>query len=208
MILPLDLAALAWKQSHLSPELALGWRLGRHAHEWFSGLEDVRIAATGHAHTSAALARMARFPEQGAVLRPTGPRPWDMLFVHEPTGTALKVVCMAKRLGLPPAIRALEPALAGGDSDAVRRYQEGLDELVERIVNGDLAGFCVVSEVRCRELAVEDGKLPARCPWCQSAGVQTLVEVEGRIGCPRCNGLEPEWYGNAGGTAVRSMGGM
>ena len=48
MLVPLDLAALAWKQSHLSPELALGWRLGRHAHECFDGLEQVRIAATGH----------------------------------------------------------------------------------------------------------------------------------------------------------------
>ena len=59
MLLPLDLAALAWRHSHLTPELALGWRLGRHAHEWLDGLDRVRIAATGHAHTLTALRRLA-----------------------------------------------------------------------------------------------------------------------------------------------------
>ena len=53
MLVPLDLAALAWKQSHLSPELALGLRQGRHAHDCFDGLDQVRNAATGHAHTLA-----------------------------------------------------------------------------------------------------------------------------------------------------------
>ena len=107
MLLPLDLAALAWRHSHLTPELALGWRLGRHAHEWFDGLDRVRIAATGHEHTLTALRRLARFPEPGAVVQPAGPRPWDMLFLHEPTGTALKSVCISRRISLPRPLGSL-----------------------------------------------------------------------------------------------------
>jgi formylmethanofuran dehydrogenase subunit E len=193
MLLPLDLAALAWRHSHLTPELALGWRLGRHAHEWFDGLDRVRIAATGHAHTLTALRRLARFPEPGAVVHPTGPRPWDMLFLHEPTGTALKVVCVNRRTTLPLAIRELGDQLDCGDSEITRRYQDGLTALVGEIVTGDLAGFCLVSEIRYRTLAVEKIKLPARCPWCLATGLSHLVEVDGRIRCPACSGLEPAW---------------
>jgi hypothetical protein len=69
MLLPLDLAALAWKLGHISPELALGWRLGRHAHDFFCGLDGVRIAATGHDHTlaGAGVAGGARRPLPHAI---------------------------------------------------------------------------------------------------------------------------------------------
>ncbi len=193
MLVPLDLAALAWKQSHLSPELALGWRLGRHAHDCFDGLDQVRIAATGHAHTLAALERLARFPEPGRVFRPTGARPWDMLFLHEPTATALKVVCIARRTTLSLAAQELEDKLNGEDPVVIGRYQEEVDGLVNDIVNGELAGLCSVREIRCRVLDVEKSKLPASCPWCQSRSFNRLVEVDGRIGCPACSGLEPDW---------------
>jgi len=189
MLVPLDLAALAWKQSHLSPELALGWRLGRHAHECFNGLEQVRIAATGHAQTLAALQRLARFPEPGMVVRPEGARPWDMLFYHDPTATALKVVCIRRRTTMP----APEDRLEDNNPLAKNRAQEKVDRLVNDIVNGELADLCVVSEIRSRVLDVEKSKLPAVCPWCQTRSFDRLVEVDGRIGCPACSGLEPDW---------------
>lgn len=193
MLLPLDLAALAWRHSHLTPELALGWRLGRHAHEWFDGLDRVRIAATGHAHTLTALRRLARFPEPGAVVQPTGLRPWDMLFLHEPTGTALKVICVKSRTTLPLAIRELEEQLACGDSEIMRRYQDGLTALVGEIVTGDLAGFCLVSEIRSRILNLDETKRPNRCPWCLAMEPARLLEMDGRVCCPKCAGLEPGW---------------
>lgn len=193
MLLPLDLAALAWRHSHLTPELALGWRLGRHAHEWFDGLDRVRIAATGHEHTLTALQRLARFPEPGAVVQPTGPRPWDMLFLHEPTGTALKVVRINRRTTLPLAIRELEDQLGCGDPEITRRYQDGLTALVGEIVTGDLTGFCLVSEIRYRTFDLDEEKRSARCPWCLAAQPSPLVEVDARVCCPACAGLEPGW---------------
>lgn len=189
MLVPLDLAALAWKQCRLTPELALGWRLGRHAHDCFNGLNRVRIAATGHVQTLAALERLARFPEPGRVFRPTGARPWDMLFWHEPTATALKVVCIRRRTTLPASEKRQEEK----HPLAMNRTQETVDGLVNDIVNGDLASLCVVSEIRSRVLDVEKSKLPASCPWCQSRSFDRLVEVDGRIGCPACSGLEPDW---------------
>lgn len=189
MLVPLDLAALAWKQSHLSPEMALGWRLGRHAHDCFDGLDQVRIAAIGHAHTLAALSRLARFPEPGRVFRPAGARPWDMLFWHEPTATALKVVCIRRRITLLPP----EDRMDEKQPLAISRYQAKLDGLVNDIVNGELTDLCVISEIRCRVLAVETSKLPAMCPWCQTRSLNRLIEVDDRIGCPACSGLEPDW---------------
>lgn len=199
MLVPLDLAALAWKQSHLSPELALGWRLGRHAHDCFDGLEQVRIAAAGHVHTLAALRRMARFPEPGQVLQPSGPRPWDILFYHQPTATALKVVLVRHRITLPRAIRSLEGAMEnGGGDDIARRYQEGLDILVERIVNGDIHRLCFICRIHCRVLAPPASSIPG-CPWCRAHHPELLLDVDGRVCCPVCSGLEPSWLQGPGG---------
>lgn len=193
MLVPLNLAALAWRQSHLSPELTLGWRLGSYAHECFDGLDQVRIAATGHTHTLAALARLACFPEPGMVFRPAGSRPWDMLFSHEPTATALKVVCIRKRTTLPLAALKLQSNMDRHDPAVVGYYQEAVDELVSNIVNGDLAGLCLITEIRCRVLDVDKSRLPASCPWCRTRSFTRLIEVNGRIGCPVCSGLEPQW---------------
>ena len=193
ILVPLELAVLAQKNNQLTPELAMGWRLGRHAHEWFDGLDQVQIAATGHDDILAALRRVARFPETGTVVRPIAPRPWDMLFFHEPTGTALKVVCIRQRITLPQPIRELEEKLACGDPEIPRRYQDGLATLIGEIVTGDLTGFCLVSEIRCRVLALDEKKHPARCPWCLATEKSHLVEVDGRICCPACAGLEPDW---------------
>lgn len=193
VFVPLDLAVLARKNNQLTAELAIGWRLGRHAHDWFDGLDRVRIAATGHYDTLAALRRVTRFPETGAVVWPIAPRPWDMLFFHEPTGTALKIVCIRQRTTLPPTIRELEDKLDCGGPDISRRYQDGIAALVDEIVTGDLAGFCLVSEIRCRVLGLDETKRPVRCPWCLAADIAHLVEVDGRICCPACAGLEPDW---------------
>ena len=193
MLLPLDLAALAWRHSDLTPELALGWRLGRYAHDWFDGLDRVRIAATGHPHTLAALQRLARFPKPGMVVQPTGFRPWDMLFFHEPTGTALKVVCISKRIRLPLSIRELAEQLDWGDPEITQSYQDELTALVGESVTDDPAIFCRVSEIRCLILDLDETKRPNRCPWCPALEPTRLLEVDGRICCPECAGLEPDW---------------
>ena len=193
ILVPLELVVLAQKNNQLTPELAMGWRLGRHAHDWFDGLDQVRIAATGHADTLTALRRVARFPEAGTVVRPIAPRPWDMLFFHEPTGTALKVVCISRRTRLPHTVSGLEDELACGEPEITRRYQDGLAVLIGKIVTADLTEFCLVSEIRCRVLDLDETKRPARCPWCLATGTTHLVEVDGRICCPACVGLEPGW---------------
>lgn len=188
MLVPLDLAALAWRQNHLSPELALGWRLGRFAHDRFCDLSAVRIAAARvHPHTEAALARLARFPEAGAVLIPAGPRPWDLLFVHEPTGTALKAIFIRRMLSLPA-----QEDIEAGDL-ALHRYQGQVTGLVGEIVEGELNSFCVVTESRFRVLAGNPKRARACCPWCRRESPDLLLEVEERVCCPVCSGLEPAW---------------
>lgn len=193
ILVPLELAVLAQRNNRLTPELAVGWRLGRHACDWFDGLDQVRIAATGHDDTLAALRRLARYPEAGAVTRPEDPRPWDMLFLHQPTGTALRVVCIRRRIGLPSASSERENGPACGDPETTRRHQDALTALVGEIVTGDLAGLCLVDEIRCRVLDLARTKHPLRCPWCLATRRSHLLEVDGRICCPSCSGLEPGW---------------
>jgi hypothetical protein len=199
MLLPLDLAVLAWKESYLSPELAIGWRLGRYAHEFFDGLEQVRIAATGHNSTIAALQRQARFPEPGLVTKPLGTRPWDMLFYHEPTATALKVVCIRNRIFPAQALRSLEECLNTGSVDVRKRYQEGVNAMVQTIISADITHLCFLALIRCRPLITAEGQSIPACPWCRQAGPAMLLEVDGRICCPECAGLEPSWHGQISG---------
>jgi predicted Zn-ribbon and HTH transcriptional regulator len=193
MLVPLELAMLARKNIHLSPELALGWRLGRYAHDWFDGLDQVRIAACGHEDILTALRRLARCPEQGSVTRPAGPRSWDILFLHHLTGTALKMVFLKRLTTLSPALKGLEGKLDDGDPEIVLMYQDGINELISTIVTADPASFCQFSEIRCRVVQLDAAKRPVRCPECLAQDIDRLVEVENHIRCPSCAGLEPEW---------------
>lgn len=45
MLVPMELHNLTLKRGYLSPELAIGWRIGKYVEEFFDGLEDVGIAA-------------------------------------------------------------------------------------------------------------------------------------------------------------------
>ncbi len=199
MLLPLDLAILAWKESYVSPELAIGWRIGRYAHEFFDGLEQVRIAAIGHDSTIAALQRQARYPEPGLVTKPLGSRPWDMLFYHEPTATALKVVCIRNQIFPAQALRSLEECLKSGNLDVRLHYQVGVNAMVQNIINADIMRLCSLTQIRCRRLITTEGHSMSACPWCRQAGSAIRLDLDGRICCPECAGLEPSWHSLASG---------
>jgi hypothetical protein len=46
MLLPMELSVLAHNKGYVSPELAMGWRVGTYIREFFSGLQDILVATT------------------------------------------------------------------------------------------------------------------------------------------------------------------
>ncbi len=193
MIVPLKLSILAQHRGQLSPELALGWRLGHHAHDCFDGLDQVLVAAVCHPDTRYALAGLTRYPEPGAVIKPVGARPWDILFFHQPTGTALKVVFIQRQIKLSAELKTLEDEPADCDSEILHHYQEGVDALIQTMLSAELEQFCFITEIRCRVLVLADKQPVHSCPWCRKTNSATLLDVDGRICCPACAGLEQSW---------------
>ncbi|MBU0967066.1 MAG: hypothetical protein KKA54_11885 [Proteobacteria bacterium] len=193
MLVPLELSALAARCGWLSPELAVGWRLARQAMDFFDGLDQVRIAATGYADTINALRALARYPKQGDVIIPSRPVPWDILFFHRITGTVLKVVLIRKHITLPRELRCIVDDLPHCSPESLCRYQEILDVLVHGIIRDDLERFCHITEIRCRVLSSAAAQTPHSCPWCQSRNPPTLFEQDGRICCPACSVLGQLW---------------
>jgi len=86
---------------HLSPDLAIGWQIGKYVHEFFDGLQEVRIAADAEGDAAFALSYLSR--EHGCYGQVTvteTPRPWDFLFYHVVTGTALHFTLIRKHIEL------------------------------------------------------------------------------------------------------------
>lgn len=195
MLVPMDLAVLANRNSCLTPELALGWRIGQHVKEFFTDLDQVRIAVSGYPQLVPAMRKIAVCPAPGVVTVPQAARPWDLFFFHQPTGTSLKVVVLRSPMLLSPRGRLLEKELARDSDPRLRAlYQVELDGLIASILIGPVEDFCLLQTERCRLLSRDVGKMPARCPWCWAQAPKAMLEVEGRRCCPQCSGLEPEWW--------------
>lgn len=198
MIVPIDLLRLSIQKGYLSPELSLGWRIGSHVREFFDGLEDVRVAARSDTDAVLALSSMTRcgnFP--GTVTMASKDKPWDFLFYHPITGTALLFNLVPDRTELPPDIRALESRISDQDSTIMAVYRGAVDTLVKRILCEPLANLCCIREIRLRRIQATDenrfSKL--RCPWCGlSIAREDLWDVNGVSCCFSCSCLENSWF--------------
>ena len=90
MLVPLELHCLTLQKGYLSPELAIGWQIGKYVEEFFDGLEEVGIAAARDDDAVLALSYLTRqHGHPGQVIVPEAARPWDFLFYHLTTGTRL-----------------------------------------------------------------------------------------------------------------------
>lgn len=192
MFVPLELSMLANRKGYLSPELTVGWRIGKHAEELFGGLVDVRIATTLPADAVVALRHLASRTGREVTEVPVL-RPWDALFYHTPTHTALKIVLTERLVTLPPPIRALEDCFGPQETPAVLCYRAGLANLVTRLLTAKISGFCQLRMIRCWPLP-RLARQPERCGWCgRPMGEENFWDIDGTVHCPRCAGLEPEW---------------
>ncbi|MDA3971113.1 MAG: hypothetical protein PF442_07160 [Desulfobulbaceae bacterium] len=198
MLVPMELHNLTLKKGYLSPELAIGWRIGKYVEEFFAGLEDVGIAAARDDDAILALKYLSRqHSPVNHVIIAENATPWDFLFFHAPTGTLLGFCLIRHRTQLPYGIRSLEPDLSR-DNQAVAQiyYQAGLEQLVNALLEQSVISFCQVRQDRCRRLqaGIESGE-EIHCRSCgQLISYQSARDIEGRICCPTCSGLMPDWH--------------
>jgi hypothetical protein len=197
MLVPMELYGLTQRRGYLSPELAVGWQVGRYVHEFFDGLREVRMAASVESDAVFALSYLSR--EHGCLGQVTvseAMRPWDFLFYHVMTGTVLHFILIRKHVELPEGLRALEPQLAMDRPAVVKVYQAGLDTLVASILERPADSFCMIRQFRCRPLRQGDGGMGnIQCCRCgKIAAVQDAWDIEGGICCEPCSGLEPGWF--------------
>jgi formylmethanofuran dehydrogenase subunit E len=197
MLVPIELYSLTQRMGHLSPDLAIGWQIGKYVHEFFDGLQEVRIAAAAEGDAVFALSYLAREHGcYGQVTMTETPRPWDFLFYHAITGTALHFTLIRKHIELSQGLRSLESHLAMDKPAVVEIYRTGLDLLVESILKRPVDSFCKIRQIRCRPLPrTAENNSTIRCCRCGKLSfVQNAWDIEGQICCQACSGLEPAWF--------------
>jgi hypothetical protein len=178
MIVPLELNLLAMRRGYLSPQLALGWRIGGYIIEFFSNLEQVRIAAKKEGDAALGLSMMcqkSRFSFPVTIAK--GQRPWDFLAYHYPTGTTLQFITVSNLVELPAGARKLEAFFKDGDSNPVRSeaarsaiglYRAAIDGLIARVLSRPVDQYCQIRESRLRLLGTGKNpeNQPLRCRLC------------------------------------------
>lgn len=196
MLVPIELYCLIQKKGYLSPDLAIGWQIGKYVEEFFDGLRDVKIAVAVEGDAALSLSYLSRGPgAAGKITVSEIFRPWDFLFYHTITGTVLNFTLIRKYIELPQDLRSLEPDLALDKAAALRKYRAGIDSLVVNILKRPADSFSVIREIRCRPLLRrhEDNStiLCYRCG--KQVPVSQAFDIEGQICCQDCSTLEPEW---------------
>jgi len=193
----MELHNLTLRRGYLSPELAIGWQIGKYVEECFDGLEEVGVAAVSDNDAVLALSHLTRqhgYPVQ--VIMPESARPWDFLFYHLPTGTQLGFTLIRQRTRLSQEIRDLEAEVCVDNPAVVKNYQAGIDLLIKAILSEPVTSFCQIRQARCRRLqAMEDFNQLTSCHRCGGlTPLHKAWDIEGDICCVSCSGLEPAWY--------------
>jgi len=193
----MELHNLTQRRGYLSPELAIGWQIGKYVEECFDGLEEVGIAAARDDDAVLALSHLTRqHGFSGQVIVPETAKSWDFLFYHLTTGTLLGFTLIRQRIRLPQEIRDLEPDLCVDNPAVVKKYRAGLDLLVKSILSEPVTSFCQIRQVRCRRLqSMGNSNQLTSCHRCGCpTPLNNAWDIEGDICCLSCSGLEPAWY--------------
>lgn len=198
MIVPLELHRIAMRQGYLSPELALSWRLADYLREFFDGLALLRVLAAREDDAVLSLRTMAAWHRAAPIQVADRHRKWDFLVYHPATGTLLGATCVPDRTELPRHLKDLEPALARGDLRAQLRYQDGVQQLVSRLLGSPFERLCRIDEHRVRRMHHGFAAGPSKEVRCRVCGhlvtSRHLWDLDGVLCCVGCTGLSPQWF--------------
>lgn len=197
MLIPIELHRLVNRLGYLSPELALGWKLGSYFKDFFDGLDLTRLSARAHTETVLSLSTMLNWQQgDSVVISGDGQPPWRFACYHPLTGTLLSVRPLAEETTLSPEIQALESDLPH-DPEAARTYAAAVEQLVERLLEDSVVSYCAVDEHRCRRTTRSPRKASqtSRCRRCGTlCASNSLWDCEGVLCCATCAGLRAEWF--------------
>lgn len=198
MIVPIELQRIALRKGYLSPEIALGWRLGTYLRDFFDGLDLLRVVAAREDDAVLSLSIMASWHQATPVLVDESGEGWDFLVYHPVTGTLLGVTGSPERTELPQSVKDLESALARGDLRALQTYQSSVQRLVDRLVGSSFEQLCRIDEHRVRRVYAGRSCGSASQVRCRRCGAlvtgRRLWELDGVLCCLSCTGLSPLWF--------------
>ena len=196
MIIPIELFQLGTRNIYVSPDLALGWRIGVHARETFDGLKDVRVAAREAGEATKVLSMMMRQEDiENDIIAVNKYRPWDFLCYHPQTGTAMEYKAIADSTRLPAEISALESDLCRRGTRMIEIYKAEVDRLIRKLIFEPIENLCVIRQRRFRHIKSRPSALvDQRCPRCNQELVDgSFWDVDEAVCCLSCCGLEGSW---------------
>ncbi len=197
MLVPIELHLLSQRHGHLSPELAIGWRIGSYLREIFQDLSQLRIVVDGWPDAHFALASMSGAGAiPGEVTASGGDPEWDLLAYDPRGGRLTRVVIQEDYRDLPPDAVLLERRLNQKSPFDIAAYHNRLSGLIKGILSAPIDDVFEVQTQRCQPLAKQtpDAQDGLCCDVCQGcADIQDLWVVDNRIRCTGCAGLEPGW---------------
>jgi formylmethanofuran dehydrogenase subunit E len=198
MLLPIELSIISKKKGYISPELAIGWRVGTYIREFFDGMRDILIATTQTNDAALALKLMTgNIPENGSITAASKKCQWDFLVYHPGTGTVLNIAPFRNLTELSPYLKSIENNLPYMDDDTISVYRGAVDELIVTILQFPIEILFQISEHRCRRIIIPENSFPYKkqCPRCgKIIQSKDIWDVDGIICCLPCTGLEPSWF--------------
>jgi hypothetical protein len=198
MLLPLELSILSRNKGYVSPELALGWRVGTYIREFFTDLHDIRIATTLANDSALALKWMTDSMLGTYSVTVTNEKTdRNFLVYHPATGTVLKIVPFRNLTELPVYLKSIEDNLSELDDSIVSVYRGAVNNLIVNILQFPMEVLCQITEHRCRRIIIPEHDSPDKkqCPRCgKKIQSMDIWDVDGIICCLPCSGLEPSWF--------------
>jgi len=196
VIVPFELSILGTRRGYVSPELALGWRIGDHAREVFGGLDHVQMASRMQDDSAVALSEMVKRESVfGDFQVVSGARPWDVLCYHLSSGTVYAYCSVREETTLPWEDAEAAECLRADGTAFRNEYRQALDDLICKLLALELTDLCAIHEYRVRKMLAESLGRRQICRRCGRRLLpgDSLWDVEGVVCCPACCGLERSW---------------
>lgn len=193
MLVPIELHNLTREKGYLSPELAIGWKVGQYAAEFFDGLENITVTVANNNDALIALHHQMGCQgqtQQSVTISDKNP-PWDFLFNHGVTGTLLAISLIHLHTQLPLDICKLEPDLKEENYAVTGVYQAGVDRLISTLLSEPVATFARIRQIRYRRLPIlPHGEHSLQCEDCNKPCQPGHAwEIEGIYLCSDCIGF-------------------
>jgi len=196
MLMPAELQNLAVKTRRLTPDLAMGWKIGAFIRDFYGDLSDIRLAARESGDAVIALASMLEDRLFGGKITTINKdRPWDFLSYQHSTGVTISFHLLPELSRLPRQMRDIESDLVGMDPFTRVAYNRSVQMLTKEVAANPLESFCRIVQSCYHPLDQAEGDSLILCQCCNRPAKKGDLWFDGEIiCCTACSGLEPSWF--------------